>query len=324
MKRKILLIFLTLIVLILIPCKVKALTIVLDAGHGAKDSGAVDKKHNISEKDINLKTTKYLKEYLEEYKDVNVILTRSDDTFLEIFDRSMIARNKHADLLISLHYNNLSEGTASGAEVFVTNNTSLPKYKEETSKLGNKILNNLNKLGIPNRGVKTRLIPKDETDVYSDGTRADYYGIIRYAMRGCKIDSGVIKPAGAVPANVQNGEGVPAIIIEHCFLNNDYDYQFYATDEAIKRTAKADADAIVDHYNLKSKMDDIVLGDINNDGKINQRDARLVLLASTEQIELTKEQKVAAEVNKDGKIDQRDARKILEYAAEIITKFNNN
>ncbi len=66
------------------------------------------------------------------------------------------------------------------------------------------------------------------------------------------------------------------------------------------------------------------LGDVNEDGKINQRDARLVLMASTEQITLTENQKLAAEVTGDGKINQRDARKILEYAAELITDFPIN
>ena len=318
-KIKIISIILTsIIVLFIISPKIDALTIVLDAGHGAKDSGAVDKTHNIKEKDINLKTTKYLKTYLDEYKNVNVILTRTDDTFLEIYDRSMIARRNNADLMISLHFNNLEKGTASGAEVFVSNNTSLPKYKEETSKLGNKILNNLNKLGVYNRGVKTRLIPTDTTDIYTDRTMADYYGIIRYAMRGCKIDSGVIKPAGAVPANVQNGEGVPAIIIEHCFLNNDYDYQFLKSDEALKQLAKADADAIVDHYNLKLKD---IIGDVNVDREVNQKDAKLILKAFAGKENLTDEQKRIADVNNDNKINQKDAKLILKYFAGKIKNF---
>lgn len=169
----------------------------------------------------------------------------------------MIARNKKADLLVSLHINS-AEGTAvAGAEVYVTANTSLPKYNQEMTKLGNKVLEELSKLGISNRknGVSTRLIPNDTTDVYSDGTRADYYGIIRYAMRGCKIDYGVITPEGAVPANVQNGEGIPAILIEHCYIIGT-DFQYIDSDEDIQKLAKADANAIVSYYGLKEKTEE--------------------------------------------------------------------
>ena len=255
MKIKILAIFsLLFIALFAIPSQVNAVKIVLDAGHGGHDTGAINESNKIEEKTINLKIAQYLKYYLEEYENTEIMLTRSDDTFLEIFDRSMIARNQKADLMVSLHLNSTNNASTNGAEVYVSNNTSLDKYKKETSMLGEKILTNLNKLGIVSRGVKTRLIPTDETDIYSDGTRADYYGIIRYAMRGCRIDSGVIKPEGAIPAKVELGEGIPAIIIEHCFMSSNTDYPYISSDENIKKLAKADADAIAEHYCLQKKV----------------------------------------------------------------------
>lgn len=250
--RKILIILIVAFAVFLIPSKIKAVTIVLDAGHGGHDTGAT--YQNIYEKTINLKVTQYLKKYLEEYENTKIIMTRNDDTFLEIYDRSMIARNNKADLMISLHFNSASTNTTNGAEVYVSNNTSLDKYNKETTILGNKILNELGKIGIANRGVRTRLIPTDVTDVYSDGTRADYYGIIRYCMRGCKIDSGVIKPEGAIPAKVEEGEGIPAIIIEHCYINNSIDQVFFDSEEDLQKLAKADANAIIEYYNLSKKL----------------------------------------------------------------------
>lgn len=249
--KKVLTIFLMAFIIFFLTSTAKAVTIVLDAGHGGHDTGAIS--NNVYEKTINLKVTKYLNEYLKEYENVNIILTRNDDTFLEVFDRSMIAREKKADLMISLHFNSVANGTKNGAEVYVSANTSLDKYYKETSILGNKILANLEKVGIANNGVKTRLIPTDETDVYSDGTRADYYGIIRYAMRGCKIDSGEIKPEGAVPAKVEAGEGIPAMIIEHCYINNKIDQAFFDSEEDLRKLAKADGDAIVEYYQLIKK-----------------------------------------------------------------------
>lgn len=234
------------------PGRTMAMTIVLDPGHGGKDSGAIYK--NIYERDITLKTTKYLRDYLNEY-DVKVILTHeglASDVDFTIYDRAMVARNNNADLLVCLHYNS---GNANGAEMWVTANKTLPKYNKEMTGLGNKILANLGQLGIANRGVKTKLIPTDYTDIYTDGSRADYYGIIRYAMRGTMIDSGVRKPAGAVDANIQNGEGIPAILVEHCYLQADYG--FIDSDEDLKRIAEADGMAIVEYYGLKKKSEKI-------------------------------------------------------------------
>lgn len=246
--KKIIISLLMIFLLYLLVNKVMAFTVVLDAGHGGHDVGATS--NGIYEKNINLKVTQFLKEYLSEYKNINIIMTRNDDTFLEVYDRAMVARKEKADILICLHFNSGTTSNTNGAEVYVSNNKSLDKYNKETTVLGNKILRELEKVGIANRGVKTRLIPKDETDIYSDGTRADYYGIIRYAMRGCRIDSGVIKPEGAVPAKVENGEGIPAIIIEHCYINNSTDRKFIENDDALKKLAKADADAIAEHYKL--------------------------------------------------------------------------
>lgn len=240
---------------------VQAMTIVLDPGHGGKDPGAVN--GSIYEKDVSLKIANYIKEYLQEYENVNVILTHNGlpSGELMIFERAMIARNNKADLLISLHINSSESSTVSGAEIYVSANNSLEKYNKNTTELSNKILSKLSALGISNRGVKTRLIPTDTTDVYTDGTRADYYGIIRYAMRGTMIDYGkvtIIKDGQKVEvpastsANVQNGEGVPTILIEHCYIKGT-DVQYIDSDEDIKKIAKADADAIVEYYDLKRK-----------------------------------------------------------------------
>ena len=176
-----------------------------------------------------------------------------EGTTMDILDRALYARSKNADLVVSIHLNALAEGNSgTGAEVWVTRCSALPKYYMKSAELGNKILANLTELGISNRGVKRCDPRSDATDVYSDGTRADYYGIICYSMRGCKIDYGVIKPEGAVPAKVENGEGVPAIIVEHCFCRGS-DYQFINTDEKLKKLAEADGKAIVEYYDLKFK-----------------------------------------------------------------------
>ncbi len=251
MKKKYIISFLFVLAMILFSGKVFGFTVVIDPGHGGTESGAVAQGGEL-EKDLNLKIARYLRDYLSDY-DVTVYMTHDglSGRDLEIFDRAIFAREKKADLVLSIHLNSLDSGTANGAEVWVTANTSLDKYNKNMTAFGNKVLSNLGRLGIANRGVKTSL-RSDTTDVYSDGTRADYYGIICYCMRGCKIDDGDISPAGAVPAKVEAGEGVPAAIIEHCFLKGS-DYKFIDSDADLKKLAEADGKAVVDQFGLKKK-----------------------------------------------------------------------
>lgn len=217
-----------------------------------------------------MKIANYLKEYLDEY-DVDVYLTRTDSSnYVSVLDRGLFIRNKKADIGISLHLNS-APTNLSGAEVWVTNNTSLDKYKKQSTELGNAILKNLTSLGIGNRGVKTRLSTGDTTDAYTDGTRSDYYGVIRYSMRGCRIDNGVISPKGAVPANVQKGEGIPTIIVEHCFVKGN-DYNYINSDAKLKKLAEADGKAIVDYYKLRLKREKLGTPTLKIDvGNLNKK-----------------------------------------------------
>ena len=222
--------------------------IVLDPGHGGADTGAVNSVSRIVERDANLKIAQYLKSYLEEYAGVKVILTHNGllpGTSMKLEDRVKIARQNNADLLLCLHCNSSPSGNLYGAEAFVTVNKSLPKYNQECTKIGNLILNNLNKLGIVNRGVKTRL-SGDRADIYSDGTLGDYYGIIRFSMMNG------LTPGSRI--NIQKGEGISTVLVEHCFVNGT-DYKFLTSEEGIKQLAKADGDAVVEYYGLRKKSE---------------------------------------------------------------------
>ncbi|WP_127550646.1 N-acetylmuramoyl-L-alanine amidase [Paenibacillus amylolyticus] len=87
----------------------------IDAGHGGKDPGAV--ANGIQEKDIALKVSLGIKERLEEgYKDVQVLLSRSTDVFLELKDRTSKANAAGADILVSVHCN--AGGGKGGFESF--------------------------------------------------------------------------------------------------------------------------------------------------------------------------------------------------------------
>lgn len=96
----------------------KVNTVVLDAGHGGHDTGALGR--NSREKDIALSIILKLRDYIHDnLKDVKVILTRDDDTFVELYRRAQIANENKADLFISVHCNSTKSTSAYGVESFV-------------------------------------------------------------------------------------------------------------------------------------------------------------------------------------------------------------
>ncbi len=96
----------------------KPFTLVIDAGHGGKDPGAVGKVSN--EKDINLKVALALGKLIEQnMTDVKVVYTRKTDVFVELDQRANIANQNKADLFLSIHTNaSASNKTVSGTETY--------------------------------------------------------------------------------------------------------------------------------------------------------------------------------------------------------------
>ncbi len=93
-------------------------TVVIDAGHGGRDPGAVGK--NAKEKDLALSIALKVGAYIEEnVPDVKVIYTRKKDVFVELMDRAEIANQAEADLFVSIHVNALGRPSAKGTLTLV-------------------------------------------------------------------------------------------------------------------------------------------------------------------------------------------------------------
>ena len=83
--------------------KPEEITVVIDAGHGGHDTGAMS-PHGLPEKDANLRLTKAVRDELKK-RGYKVIMTREDDTFVELYDRPKVAHRANADLFVSIHHN---------------------------------------------------------------------------------------------------------------------------------------------------------------------------------------------------------------------------
>lgn len=210
--------------------------VVLDPGHGGNDPGtsAIVNGTTLVERDINLKIAQYCKQELETYAGVTVYMTRSDNTStcLDRQQRAQFAAERGANVLVSIHINEVGKaGTytnTNGAEVWCPHSGYRPDISQQGTGLGNRILSQLEALGLTNRGVQY----KNATDgsTYPDGSIQDYYGINNW----CKE------------------YGLPGIIVEHAFINNVSDAtNFLSTDEQLKRLGIADATGIADNYGLQ-------------------------------------------------------------------------
>ena len=203
------------------------LVIVLDPGHGGSDPGALNNSLGLQEASINYKIATYAKQELENYEGVKVYLTRYANN-PTIAERGEFAKDYNADLVVSIHINS-GVSSARGAEIWVTQDKTQVEFYERSKIVGEKILNQISKLGIKNNGVSTRSGKADEW--YESGVVKDYYGIIRYPMN----------------------YGIRSILVEHCYISNNNDCQYINSDEKLKKLGIADAQGIVEAYQLHKK-----------------------------------------------------------------------
>lgn len=108
------------ILLLVLALSLMSFTVVIDAGHGGHDAGAVGLKMKVQEKDLNLIVAQQLAAKIQtSYPEVKVVLTRDADVFLPLQQRADIANKNHADLFISIHTNAAENRNAQGAETFI-------------------------------------------------------------------------------------------------------------------------------------------------------------------------------------------------------------
>ena len=205
------------------------LVVVIDAGHGGYDGGAESTFNGVTylEKYMNLKIAQACRDELQKYYGVTVYMTRDDDTFVKLEDRTAYAKSVGADVFVSIHNNSSESGSANGATVFYPNSNYNSSIGSTGQGLAQSILNNLTQFGLKNNGVQIR--NSESGDTYADGSLCDYYNVIRGSKK----------------------HGFPGLIVEHAFLSNQSDAEKYLNSDA-KLTALgvADAKGIAAYYGL--------------------------------------------------------------------------
>lgn len=127
--------------------------VVIDPGHGGKDSGAIG-ENGVHEKEVVLNIAKAILELNEKSKlRLDIYLTRYRDTLISLSDRTMLPKALKADVFVSLHCNHSDNPDARGIEVYAYNQNSV--FSDDATWLAFKLQADLNeKLGFESRGVK--------------------------------------------------------------------------------------------------------------------------------------------------------------------------
>lgn len=201
--------------------------VVIDPGHGGENLGGQWAGHD--EKDLTMVTAQAMKDYLELFDGITVYMTREDDRELSLQERADFAAEKDADFLFCIHYNMSEEHTLFGAEVWVS---AFGEMFRKGYTFADVQMKEFDKMGLYSRGIKTRLNDK--------GT--DYYGI----LRNC------------------TALNIPAVIIEHCHLDQANDTAFWNSEEKLQRFGVADATAVAKYFRLKSETLGLDYSDYEN------------------------------------------------------------
>ena len=212
--------------------------IVLDPGHDATHVGA--RGYGLKEEELNMKIALSCKAELEKYDGVKVYLTHptidcglpGSSTRECLYSRPDYAKSVGASLYVSLH-NNAGMDT-SGHEVYYPNANYIPEFNVEGAALAQCISDKLSDIGINDRGIHTRDSNGDEdneTNWYNDGSRADYYAVIRGSKKN----------------------GFIGLIVEHAYISNANDASLLGDDNMLALMGQADAQGIAEYYGFAKK-----------------------------------------------------------------------
>lgn len=192
------------------------LVIVIDPGHGGSQAGA--DYNGIMEKDINMVVAQTMADELAKYDNVEVHLTHtSSEDEMSIKERIEFAEEVEADYFFCIHFNASGNHYFYGAEAWIS---SYGRYYSEMYAFSEILMEEFEAIGLVNRRIKTKL--------GADGT--DYYGVLR---RGAEAD-------------------IPAVIIEHCHMDNVMDSEFLDEEADLIRFGEIDALAAARFLKLKS------------------------------------------------------------------------
>jgi N-acetylmuramoyl-L-alanine amidase len=233
--------------------------IVIDPGHGGKDPGNLGTgRYRSREKDVSFDVSQLVKKYIEEnLPDTKVILTRDDDRFIELYQRTVIANRANADVFISNHCNANDNKSAYGTESFVLGMGEKDQRLNKTAQLENaaRLLeenweSNYEELNANNPAAIIALRAYQDAFLeqsisIADEIQRQFEGRVKRRNRGVKQQ----------PLAVLRGSTMPAVLVELGFLTNPGEEDFLQSTQGKELLASAIYRAVKE-YKFKREQRD--------------------------------------------------------------------
>ena len=240
------------LILLVFGVEAKDFTVVIDAGHGGKDPGAVSATGKIREKDITLKVALMVGESIKKnHPEVRVLYTRKTDVFVGLNDRARMANKADADLFISIHVNAAENRSAKGAETFTLGvEADRTKRNLDIAKRENGVIlyeenhektyANFN----PNSPESYIIFEFMQSEFVKESIHIAQYVQENFANDANRLDRGV-RQAGFL---VLNATSMPSILVELGYISNAEESKYLASDAAQKRLSNCISKAFDSYY----------------------------------------------------------------------------
>lgn len=219
--------------------------VVIDAGHGGHDPGALSPHSGKREKDITLALARAIRDDLVASGRVRVALTRSDDRYLLLEERSGIARRLQADLFISIHADAAENEEARGASIYTLSETASDREAARIAARENRanIINGVD-LGAHSNEVSSILV--DLTQRETMNRASDFARLLqREAADAVTFRTTAHRFASFV---VLKAPDTPSILFETGFISNKDDGEFLASAAGQKKVARGVREAVQVHF----------------------------------------------------------------------------
>ena len=233
----------------LFPVPANAFVLVIDPGHGGKDTGALGRLGK--EKNINLAVAKLAGQYIAgEHPDVKIIYTRTKDVFIGLDERADIANKANANLFISIHSNALSDrnSSISGAEVYVFGITRAAENLEVAKRENSVILledNYEQKYeGYDPNSAESSIIFEFMVNLYAEQSLNFASMVERELVKTAKRENRGVKQAAYL---VLRKSSMPRILIELDYISNAGAENFLLSEKGQQSLALAISNAFTEY-----------------------------------------------------------------------------
>jgi len=233
----------------LYPVPASAFVLVIDPGHGGKDTGAFGKKGK--EKNINLAVAQLAGQYIaSEHPDVKIVYTRTQDIFIGLNERTDIANKANANLFISIHSNSLAnkKSRIKGAEVYIFGVTRIAENLEVAKRENSVILledNYEQKYeGYDPNSAESSIIFEFMVNLYAEQSLNFASMVQKELVKTAKREDRGVKQAGYL---VLRKSSMPRILIELDYINNPESENYLMSATGQKNLARAISNAFTEY-----------------------------------------------------------------------------